>query len=106
MALVLCTGSQQVNTGCFNTGMTQHISQLYNVLAGFVKDGGKQMPKVVRKYFGWSHTRMFTKPFQFRPDLSAGQFLSAFGAKNRAGGGFLFFLRILGVCGTVWPRGE
>ena len=48
------------------------------------------MPQVVRKHFGWSHTRVFTKPFQFRPDLSAGQFFSAFGAKDRAGGGFLF----------------
>ena len=33
---------------------------------------------------------MFTKPLQFRPDLSAGQIFSAFGAKDRAGGGFLF----------------
>ena len=70
--------------------MPQYISQFYDILAGFIKDGGKQMPQVVGKYFGWSHVRVFTKAFQFCPDLSAGQFFSAFGAKDRAGGGFLF----------------
>ena len=88
---MLCAGGSQVDACGFDAAVAQQVSQFGNVPAGSVEDSGKQVPQIVRKHFPWLHACVLAQPFQFRPDLSAAKFLSAFGAKDRAGGGFLFF---------------
>ena len=91
---MLCAGGNQVDACGFDTAVTQQVSQFGNVPAGTVENRGKQVPQIMWKHFSRLHTCVLAQPFQFRPDLSAAEFLSAFGAKDRTGGGFLFF-RIL-----------
>ena len=81
----------KINLSGLNTGMPQYIGQLYNILAGCVENSGEQMPQIVGEHFCWRYICVFTQTLQFRPDLAAGQFFSAFGAKDCAGSGFLFF---------------
>lgn len=86
-----CQKSQD-KCGLFQYSNAPLLFQFYKVLAGFIKNDGKQMSQVVRKYFGWRYAPVFTKAFQFRPDLLAGQFFSAFATKDGAGGSFPIFV--------------
>lgn len=92
LALVLNGQKSQDKCGLFQYSNAPLLFQFYKVLAGFIKNDGKQMSQVVRKYFGWRHAPVFTKAFQFRPDLLAGQFFSAFATKDGAGGSFSIFV--------------
>ena len=87
---MLCAGGNQVDACGFDAAVAQQVSQFGNVPAGSVEDRGKQVPQIVRKHFSRLHACVLAQPFQFRPDLAAAKFLSAFGAKDRAGSGFLF----------------
>lgn len=78
---MLCAGGNQVDACGFDTAVTQQVSQFGNVPAGTVENRGKQVPQIMWKHFSRLHTCVLAQPFQFRPDLSAAEFLSAFGAK-------------------------
>ena len=73
--------------------MTEDVCQLDDVLVCAVESCCKQMPQVVRKDLPRVDARAGTQLFHFRPNLISRHGLAAFGAKDRAGGGFL-------------PRGE
>lgn len=69
--LVFPSVFHNVDSGSFNTGMPQDISQLGKVFSGIVKGFGEQMPKVMRKYFFTVYTSAFTQPFHRTPDITA-----------------------------------
>ena len=83
----------KVNARRFDARMPEDIRQLDDVLVRAVESCCKQMAQVVREDLSRIHTRAGTQLFHFRPNLISRHGLAAFGAKDRAGGGFL-------------PRGE
>ena len=56
LLLVFCSGGHQVDAGCFDAGMSQHIRKLCDVVAGPVEGAGKQVPQIMRKYLRGFHT--------------------------------------------------
>ena len=91
---MLGPGSDQINTGGLDAAVPEKVGQLGNVFACLVKDRSKQMAQIMRKYLMRVYTGMFAQGLQLSPNLPAAQFLSAFGAKNRAGSGFLFLSKL------------
>ena len=78
----------KVNARRFDARMPENIRQLDDVLVCAVESCCKQMPQVVRKDLPCIHTRAGSQLFHFRPNLISRHGLAAFGAKDRAGGGF------------------
>lgn len=83
----------KANARRFDARMAQNIRELDDVLVRAVKRRREQVAEVVRKGLPCIHTRAGSQLFHFRPNLISRHGLAAFGAKDRAGGGFL-------------PRGE
>lgn len=88
---MLGPGGQEIYASGFNGAMPQYIGQLHNIPCGPVEGGGKQVPQIMREYFGGRDPGQDAQPFHVPPDLAAGQALSVFGEKNFAGDGFLLF---------------
>ena len=86
---MLCHACDKVNARRFDARMPENIRQLDNVLVGAVKRRRKQVAQVVRKDLLRVHARALTEFFHLRPDLITGHCIAAFGAKDRAGSGFL-----------------
>ena len=78
----------KVNARRFDARMPENIRQLDDVLVCAVESCCKQMPQVVRKGLPCVDARAGAQLFHFRPNLISRHGLAAFGAKDRAGGGF------------------
>lgn len=85
---MLCHARNKVNARRFDARMPENIRQLDDVLVCAVESCCKQMPQVVRKGLPRVDTRAGAQLFHFRPNLISRHGLAAFGAKDRAGGGF------------------
>ena len=83
----------KVNARRFDVRMPENIRQLDDVVVRAVKRRREQVAEVVREDLPCIHTRAGSQLSHFRPNLISRHGLAAFGAKDRAGGGFL-------------PRGE
>lgn len=83
----------KVNARRFDARMPEDVCQLDDVLVCAIKCRREQVAEVVREDLPCIHTRVGSQLFYFRPNLISRHGLAAFGAKDRAGGGFL-------------PRGE
>ena len=79
----------KVNARRFDARMPENIRQLDDVLVRAVKRRREQVPEVVREDHPCIHTCAGTQLFHFRPNLISRHGLAAFGAKDRARGGFL-----------------
>lgn len=55
--LVLRAGFHNINPGCLDAGMPQHIGQFGQVLVQLIKGFGKQMPQIVGEYLLPRHLR-------------------------------------------------
>ena len=86
---MLRPGGDEVDPGGLYVGVPQHVGQLDHVPAHFIEGPGEQVPQVVGKDLAGGHPGMAAQVFHLRPDLAAGQALSASGEKNLTGGGFL-----------------
>ncbi len=84
-------GGDEVNSGCLDAGVSQHIRQFDNILINTIERLSEQMPQIVGEYFRFLHFRLFAQRLEFRPDLAAGQTLSVSGEKDFAGDDFMFF---------------
>ena len=84
-------GGDEIEPGCFNTGMAQHIRQLCHIPANPIEGLGKQVPQIVRKYLGRHNSRFFAQRLHLRPDLPAAQPFSVSGEEYLAGDDFSFF---------------
>ena len=71
--------------------MAQNIREHDDILLRAVKRRREQVAEVVREDLPCIHTRAGLQLFHFRPNLISRHGLAAFGAKDRARGGF--FLR-------------
>ena len=99
---MLCTGGHQIDTGRFDAGVSQHISQANNVFAYLVKGSGKQMPQVVGKHLGRLHARRCAQPLHLRPDLPPGQ-ASPVSCEKDLTGDDLFHFGVFSVaCGRAF----
>ena len=83
----------KVNARRFDARMPENIRQLDDVLVRAVKRRREQVAQVVREDLLCIHTCSGAQLLHFRQNLIYRHGLAAFGAKDRAGGGFL-------------PRGE
>lgn len=81
----------KVDSRRFDARMPENIRELDDVLVRAVKRRREQVAEVVREDLPCIHTRAGSQLFHFRPNLISRHGLAAFGAKDRAGGGF--FLR-------------
>ena len=81
----------EVNARRLNARMAQNIRELDDVLVRAIKRRRKQVTQIMREDLPCIHTRAGSQLFHFRPNLISRHGLAAFGAKDRAGGGF--FLR-------------
>ena len=81
----------KVNARRFDARMAQNIREHDDVLVRAVKRRREQVAEVVREDLPCIHTRADSQLFHFRPNLISRHGLAAFGAKDRARGGF--FLR-------------
>ena len=90
---MLCRTCDKVDARRFDARMPENICQLDDVLVCAIKCRREQVAEVVREDLPCIHTRVGSQLFYFRPNLISRHGLAAFGAKDRAGGGFL-------------PRGE
>ena len=81
----------KVDARRFDARMAQNIRELDDVLVRAVKRRREQVAEVVREDLPCIHTRAGLQLFHFRPNLISRHGLAAFGAKDRARGGF--FLR-------------
>ena len=86
---MLCRTCDKVDARRFDARMAQNIRELDDVLVCAIKRRREQMAQVVREDFPCIHTRAGSQLFHFRPNLISRHGLAAFGAKDRAGGGFL-----------------
>ena len=50
---MLAAGSHDVDAGCVDAAMAQHVRQLSYVVVYRVEFPGEQMPQVMRKNFIW-----------------------------------------------------
>ena len=78
----------KVNARRFDARMAEDIRQLDDLLVCAVKRRCEQMAQVVRKDLPCVDTCAGAQLFHFRPNLISRHGLAAFGAKDRAGGGF------------------
>ena len=83
----------KVNARRFDARMAEDIRQLDDLLVCAIKCRREQVAQIVRENFPCVDTCAGAQLFHFRPTLIYRHGLAAFGAKDRAGGGFL-------------PRGE
>ena len=88
---MLCHACDKVNARRFDARMPENIRQLDDVLVCAIKRRCEQMSQIVRENFPCVDTRAGSQLFHFRPNLISRHGLAAFGAKDRARGGF--FLR-------------
>ena len=88
---MLCRTCDKVDSRRFNARMPENIRQLDDVLVCAIKRRCEQMSQIVRENFPCVDTRAGSQLFHFRPNLISRHGLAAFGAKDRARGGF--FLR-------------
>ena len=79
----------KVNARHFDARMPENIREHDDVLVRAVKRRREQVAEVVREDLPCIHTRAGSQLFHFRPNLISRHGLAAFGAKDRAGGGFL-----------------
>lgn len=79
----------KVNARRFDARMPENIRQLDDILVCAIKCRREQVAQVVREDFLCIHTCAGAQLFYFRPNLISRHGLAAFGAKDRAGGGFL-----------------
>ena len=79
----------KVNARRFDARMPENIRQLDDVLVRAVKRRREQVAQIVRENFPCVDTCADAQLFHFRPNLISRHGLAAFGAKDRAGGGFL-----------------
>ena len=68
--------------------MPENIRQLDDVLVCAIKCRREQVAQIVRENFPCVDARADAQLFHFRPNLISRHGLAAFGAKDRAGGGF------------------
>ena len=87
---MLRSGGDQVDAGRLHAGMTQHVSELGNVPANFIKCPGEQVPQIVGEHFGRGYPSRFTQGLHLCPNLLSGHGLSVSGEEELAGGGFVF----------------
>ena len=85
---MLCRTGDEVDARRFDARVAENVRQLDDVLVGAVKRRRKQVAQVVRKTFSASTPARSQSFFHLRPDLITGHCIAAFGAKDRAGGGF------------------
>ena len=86
---MLCRTGDEVDARRFDARVAEDVRKLDNVLVGAVKRRRKQVAQVVRKDLLRVHARALAEFFHLRPDLITGHCIAAFGAKDRAGSGFL-----------------
>ena len=85
---MLCCACGKVDARRFDARIAQNIREHDDVLVRAVESCCKQMPQVVRKGLPCVDARAGAQLFHFRPNLISRHGLAAFGAKDRAGGGF------------------
>ena len=68
--------------------MTEDVCQLDDILVCAIKCRREQVAQIVRENFPCVDTCASAQLFHFRPNLISRHGLAAFGAKDRAGGGF------------------
>ena len=78
----------KVNARRFDARMPENIRQLDDVLVCAIKCRREQVAQIVRENFPCVDARADAQLFHFRPNLISRHGLAAFGAKDRAGGGF------------------
>ena len=78
----------KVNARRFNARMPENIRQLDDLLVCAIKCRREQVAQIVRENFPCVDTCASAQLFHFRPNLISRHGLAAFGAKDRAGGGF------------------
>ena len=86
---MLCRTGDEVDARRFDARVAENVRKLDDVLVGAVKRRRKQVAQVVREDLLRVHARAFAEFFHLRPDLITGHCIAAFGAKDRAGNGFL-----------------
>ena len=79
----------KVNARRFDARMAEDIRQLDDLLVCAIKCRREQVAQIVRENFPCVDTCAGAQLFHFRPNLISRHGLAAFGAKDRAGGGFL-----------------
>ena len=87
---MLHSRTYQIDPGSLNGTVTQHVSQLHDILAYFIKGHGEQVAQVVGEHPRAFHARRFSQLLHLPPDLPSGQSLSAFRPENLAGSDFPF----------------
>ncbi len=83
-------GGDEIEPGCFNTGMAQHIRQLCHIPANPIEGLGKQVPQIVRKDLGRCNPRLFAERLHLRPYLAAAHPFSVSGEEYLSGDDFSF----------------
>ena len=78
----------KVNARRFDARMPENIRQLDDVLVCAIKRRREQVAQIVRENFPCVDTCASAQLFHFRSNLISRHGLAAFGAKDRAGGGF------------------
>ena len=87
---MLCAGGYQIDPGGLDAAVPEQVGKLDNIMADLIENSGKQVPQIVREHLARLYARIFAELLELCPDLAAVKLLSASGAKNRAGGDFLF----------------
>ena len=85
--MLRCAGDK-VNARRFDARMPENIRQLDDILVCAIKCRREQVAQIVRENFPCVDARADAQLFHFRPNLISRHGLAAFGAKDRAGGGF------------------
>lgn len=91
---VFRSGGHNIDPGRIDAAVAQNICQLGNILLNAVKSPGKELAQIVRKYFGWVHTRRMTQPLHLCPYIAAIQWPSISCDKNGPTSN-ISFLRII-----------
>ena len=78
----------KVNARRFDARMPENIRQLDDILVCAIKCRREQVAQIVRENFPCVDTCASAQLFHFRSNLISRHGLAAFGAKDRAGGGF------------------
>ena len=81
---VLLPCGNHINSGSINTAVSQHICKLCDILINFIKTSGKQMAKVMRKYFIGQHPCFCCEPLHSTPDITSIHGISGFRDKYLA----------------------
>ena len=86
---MLCRTGDEVDARRFDARVAEDVRKLDDVFVGAVKRRREQVAQIVRKDLPCIHTRAGSQLSHFRPNLISRHGLAAFGAKDRAGSGFL-----------------